>query len=130
MGVVWVGSLCAYLMGDLINIPVLSSPFFMVVFMFAFVLNPLPVCYFSSRKWVLKVLVRKHKGTKPYTIAVFLHGCIFSCHSGEFSRRPFIMLVSLTSGWLTSSTVWHLYSLTSSTSSASTPRISTGRRGS
>ena len=57
LAVIWVSSVCAYLMGDLIHIPVLASPFFMVVFMFAFAFNPLPVCYPTSRKWLLKVLV-------------------------------------------------------------------------
>ena len=71
---------------------------------------------------------KKHEAI--HDCCFFLHGCIFSCHSGEFSRHRFIMLVSLTSGWLTSSTAWHQCSPTSSISSAFTLRISTGRRGS
>ena len=62
-----------YLLGsidDRYSIPVLLSPFVMILFMFFLLLNPFRVFYFTSRRWLLRVLVT-------------------SCHFNEFKHILF-----------------------------------------
>ena len=57
LGVLWATSLVFFMFGHIIGIEVYSPNLVLVSFLFLFTINPLRICYYRARFWLLRVLV-------------------------------------------------------------------------
>lgn len=57
LGVMWAVSLVFYMFGHILGIGAYTPNLVLVSVLFVFTLNPLKICYYRARFWLLRVLV-------------------------------------------------------------------------
>lgn len=58
LGMLWCVSILSCLFSDSLMIPIHACPLALYSFFLLFLINPFKTCYYKSRFWLLKLLVR------------------------------------------------------------------------
>lgn len=58
LGMMWCVSILSCLFSDSLKIPIQACPLALYGFFLLFLINPFKTCYYKSRFWLLKLLVR------------------------------------------------------------------------
>lgn len=57
LAVLWALNVLAFLYSKFIHIPPYACPLALVIFLILYLINPFPILHYSSRMWLLKILV-------------------------------------------------------------------------
>lgn len=82
LAVLWALNVLAFLYSKFIHIPPYACPLALVIFLILYLINPFPVLHYSSRMWLLKILVSWSISQTATTnvITSCLHGLALSCY--------------------------------------------------
>ena len=91
IGVMWAVSLVFYMFGHILGIGAYTPNLVLVSVLFVFTLNPLKICYYRARFWLLRVLVSQDWKYTDLFLLVYLSLTdynITKCHNLTWKSGP------------------------------------------